>query len=413
MAHPADGRSSGSRLSIAALVLALACGGGGEGVTIPPFWVWAGVVAMDLDGDGRTDVAVAATRVDGPMHGAQVQVFQALAGGGFGPPAAYGVAADPWGLCAGDLDGDGRPDLLAAIPASEPPVPDGIGDSGGLSLLRQDGNHPGRFLPAVWVRTGGAANAAAVLDLTGDGWPDVAVADGVQVNSRVLLLPQSATQPGLLLPPVSVPLGTGHGFRDLKGADVNGDGRVDLVLAGHDCVALLLQKDGGGLAAPVFLPAGPHAEGVAVADLDGDGRLDLVAANAGNAPDGGRGGATVRVYLQRQPGEFTATPIPVPDGARQVAIGDLNGDGLPDLAVVSLVYQSLSTPSRVTVLLQSPVQRGAFLAGGTYNGTLSSNFLALADLDGDGRTDILLNEGPSVMVQTTTPGVFAPPRSLR
>ncbi|GLH70570.1 hypothetical protein GETHPA_21030 [Geothrix rubra] len=410
MGHPAD--TARARLPLAALLLVLACGGGGE-VRIPPFWVWGKVVAADLDGDGRPEVAVAAVLVDGSSRADQVRVFPALAGGGFGPPAAYAVAADPWGLCVADLDGDGRPDLVATIPAVEAPVPNQVGDSGGLSILRQDVAFPGHFFRAVWVRTGGAADAAGVADFTGDGHPDVAVADGVRVNSRVLLLAQSPSQAGTLLPPVSVPVGTGHGYRDLAAADVDGDGRPDLVLAGNDVVAVLLQQAGGGFASPTFLPAGSHVEGVAAADLDGDGRMDLVAANAGNAPDGGRGGATVTVFLQRQPGQFTATSIPVPDGARQVAVGDLDGDGLPDLAVVSLVYPSLSTPSRVSVLRQSSAQRGAFVPGGTYDGTLSSNFLALADLDGDGRTDILLNEGPSVMVQTATPGVFASPRPLR
>lgn len=410
MGHPAD--KVRWRPAAAVLLLVLACGGGGE-VKIPPFRVWGKVVAADLDGDGRPDVAVAATRVDGAFHTSQVQVSFAQPGGGFGTPLAYPVGLDPWGLCAGDLDGDGRPDLVATLPASEPPVPDAIGDSGGLSILRQDARFPGHFLPAVWVRTGGAADAAGLADFTGDGRPDVAVADGVRVNSRILLLPQSASQPGALLPPVPVPVGVGHGYRDLAVADLDGDGRPDLALAGYDCVAVLPQRAGGGFGVPAFLVAGLHVEGVAAADLDGDGRVDLVAACAGNAPDGGRGGASVTVFLQREPGLFTPASIPVPDGARQVAIGDLDGDGLPDLAVVSLVYQSLSTPSRVTVLRQSPSQRGSFVSGGTYDGTLSSNFLALADLDGDGRTDILLNEGPSVMVQTATPGVFAPPRPLR
>nr|WP_275975754.1 VCBS repeat-containing protein [Geothrix terrae] len=398
----------------AALLLGAACGGGGSGeVVIPPFWVWGQVVVTDLNGDGRADVAVPATLIDGGTHRNSVQVFLRDAAGGFAAPSTYSLEFDPWNLCVGDVNGDGRPDLLVSIQASVPPQANVIGDSGGLLILRQDPGTPGRFLPAAWVWTGGAAGPAAVVELTGDGLADVAVADGVFVNSRLLLLAQAPGSPGALLPPMPMPVGSGHGFRDLAVADVNGDGRPDLVLAGYDCVAILHQQAGGGFAAPVFLSAGLKVDGLATADLDGDGRVDLVAANAGNAPDGGKGGANVTVFLQTQPGAFAATALPVADGARQVAIGDLNGDGLPDVAVISLVYQSLSTPSKVTILLQTAAHRGAFTVATVMDGTQNANFLALGDLDGDGRTDLILNEGPSVMFQTAAPGIFSPPRALR
>ena len=400
------------RLAGAALLLGSACGGGGGDVVIPPFWVWGQVVVADLDGDGRDDVAVAATLIDGGTHRNSVQVFLRGAGGGFAAPTAYPLAFDPWGVSVGDLDGDGRPDLVVAIPASTPPQLNTPGDSGGLVLLRQDPATPGRFLAPVWVRTGGAAEACAVADLTGDGLADVAVADGVLVNGRILLLAQAPDPPGSFLPAVPVPVAAGQGFSSLVAADVDGDGRPDLVLAGSGGLAVLHQRAGGGFTAPVLLAVGQRFDGVAAADLDGDGRLDLVAANPGNAPNGGRGGASVTVFLQAQPGIFTATAVPVADGARQVAIGDLDGDGLPEVAVISLVYQSLSTPSKVTILRQSATRRGTFVAAAALDGTQNANFLALGDADGDGRTDLILNEGPSVMLQTA-PGVFSPPRALR
>nr|WP_275976277.1 VCBS repeat-containing protein [Geothrix alkalitolerans] len=398
----------------AALLLGPACGGGGGNgeVAIPPFWVWGQVVVADLNRDGRADVAVPATLIDGGTHRSSVQVFLRDAAVGFAAPAAYPLAFDPWGLAAGDLDGDGRPDLVVAIPASTPPQLNTPGDSGGLIVLRQDPVKPGRFLPQAWIQTGGAAEAATVADLTGDGRADLAVADGVRVNGRMLLLAQAPDSPGAFLPAVPVSVAAGQGFSDLVAADVDGDGRSDLVLAGSGGVALLLRQAGGGFAPPIFLASGQRIDGVAVADLDGDSRMDLVAANPGNVTDGGRGGASVTVFLQTQPGAFAATAIPVADGARQVAIGDLNGDGLPDVAAISLVYQSLSVPSKVTILLQTAASRGAFTVGAVMDGTGSSNFIALGDVDGDGRTDVVLNEGPSVMVQTA-PGVFGSPRALR
>jgi hypothetical protein len=397
-------------LAAAVLCLATACASG-IGVSdfhIPPFWVWGRVVAADLNGDGRQDVAVVATYINESSHTDGVQVFLRNAAGGFDAPVFYPVGSSPWGLCVGDLDGDGRLDLIAISPSADPPQLNTPGDSGGLSILRQDPANPGHFLPFRWVNTGGVADTAAVVDVTGDDRVDVVVGDGVTVNSRILVLAQSAAQAGDLLPPSPLPVGTGHSFQDLVVADINGDGRPDLVFAAFDGVVILCQKAGGGFAAPILVPAGSRVVGVGVADLDGDGRLDVVALNGGYAATDGSGGSSVTVLLQTPSGSFASASIPVAGGAGGLAIADLNGDGLPDIAVISS-----NTPSKLSVLLQSSSHLGSFSVAGVYNGPDLANFLALADVNGDGRLDVILNEGPSVMYQTATPGTFAAPVPLR
>ena len=242
--------------------------------------------------------------------------------------------------------------------------------------------------------------------------PEVIVADGVLRNGRAILLDHNAfTDPAVL--PVSLFVGNSRGSEDVVTGDLNGDGRTDIVLAATDVVASLYQRPGGGFDPAVYLSAGLRVQGVAVADLDGDGRLDIVAANAGNAPAGGTGGASVTVLLQTTAGFFTPTNIAVADGARRVAIADLNGDGVPDLAVVSLVYQELSTPSRMSVLLQSATQRGRFGIPAVYEGPSNGSFIATGDVNGDGRIDIVVNDGPSVLFQSASAtGVFGSPRPL-
>lgn len=392
------------------LALALACGSGlGSGdAPIPPFWVRGQVVTTDLNGDGRPDVAVVATHIDGGIHTDSVEVYLQNAAGGFEPPVRYPVASGPWGLCVGDLDGDGRPDLIALSPSTTPPQ-DGVpGDSGGLSVLRQDPAAPGRFRPAAWVPTGGAAATAAIVDATGDGLADVVVGDGVNLNIRLLVLAQAPSQPGVLLPPVAVPIGTGHGAVDLAVADANGDGLPDLVVSGYDCVVVLHRLAGGGFAPPVFLGSGFRITSVAAADLDGDGRMDLVAASTRDLLAVDRGASSVIVFRQTQPGLFTLTQLPVVGGVDQVAIADLNGDGLPDLATLSA-----EGTAKVSVFLQSLSQRGTFAASGSFAGPPVADFFALGDLDGDGRLEVILGEGPSVMRQTGVPGSFGPPQPLR
>lgn len=394
-----------------------ACGGGGGGgdAVITPFWNRSGLVVADFNGDGRSDLAVAAAYISGPPpHPGYVEIYLQSAVGVFDAPVRYPIGPDPWGMSAGDANGDGRLDLVIATPNALPIQPDTISDSGGISLLWQDAAQPGRFLVSQWLATGGMADDATIARLDGDAWADLMVADAVSVNARTLLLQQNPAVPGTFLAPVSLPTGSGGGSNDVSVADINGDGRTDIALAAQDSIVVFYQKATGGFEPAVVFGAGIHTQGVAVADVDGDGRADLVAANTGNAPSGGTGGASVSILLQSSPGIFVATQIPVADGARRVAIGDLNHDGIPDVAVVSMVYQNLYSPSRISVLLQSAASRGQFSVAGVYAGPDPGSFIAIGDMNGDGRNDLVLETGPSVLMQSASaPGTFAAVQDLR
>ena len=402
---------------LTALVLSACSGGGGSSgdVIIPAFWSRSGIVVADFNNDGQSDVAVAAAYIAGPPpHPGYAEIYLQSAPGVFEAPARYAIGPDPWGMSAGDVNGDGRLDLVIATPSTVAPEIDVITNSGGISVLRQDAALPGRFLSSQWIVTGGAAEDAALAQLNGDVLADLVVADGVLVNGRALLLQQNPGEPGTFLAPVSLLTGSGRGSTDVAVADLNGDGRTDIVLAAHDSIAVFYQRATGGFDPAILLAAGLNPQGVAVADVDGDDRADIVVANAGNAPAGGTGGASVTLLRQTSPGNFAAASIPVADGARRVAIGDLNHDGVPDVGVVSMAYQDVSAPSRISVVLQSSASRGQFAVAGVYAGTVPGSFIAIGDMNGDGHNDLVLENGPSVLMQiAAAPGAFEAVKPLR
>lgn len=378
---------------LAAALLA-ACGGSGGGApVVAPFWVSGGLVVSDLDGDGRADVAVARTYVaQPPPPPGYVDVYLQTAPGRFVPPQPYPIAPDPWVLAAADIDGDGRDDLLAASPLTAPVAINAVGDSGAVSWLRQLAASPGHFDAAQVLATGGVANDVAASEVNGDGRRDLLVADGAVANSRALLMLQQPAA-GAFAAPQPVCAGTGQGWSALAVGDLDGDGRPDLAGVGGGALWWCRGQAGGAFDAPAFIGSGVALVGLVLADLDADGRLDAVAADAGQAPAGGTGGAAVRWWRQTSPGVFTPQSLAVADGARRVAVRDLNQDGRPDIAVISTVYQTQANSTRIGVLLQSDTVAGAFSLTQAWQGPDGAGFIAVGDVTGDGRVDIVV-DGP-------------------
>src|SRR5262249_6417142 len=142
--------------------------------------------------------------------------------------------------------------------------------------------------------------------------------------------------------------------------------------------------------APIVYAAGTFPDAVAVGDFNGDGRPDLVVANGDAYPFFGN--TTIRVLLGNGDGSFHAA---VPDTAgvdpRSVAVGDFNGDGVPDLAVGSFGTYLDFSDSGVSVLTGNG--DGSFQAPVLYHTEASPMAVAVGDFNGDGAPDLALAEG--------------------
>jgi hypothetical protein len=398
----------------ATMVALTACGGGGGGDgtdEIPPFDMQAGVVATDLDGDGDVDVAVANTHVAGPPpHPGSVRIYLHEPSGprSFRESARYDAGADPWDLTAADLTADDVTDLVVATP-----------DGDQVWLLQQDPARRGTFIAARSFATPRAPYQAAAADLDGDQRNDLAVALNSNTPGGIALLFQDPAVPGDFRNAVHVPVG--YLGTTVATADIDGDDRIDLLRASGStdparAGVYLSRQDPilpGTFLPAVKLLAGQRPRHVAVADLNADSRLDLVVANDGI--DGRGSGITVLLADPANPGQFHAgTFYPMSDIARMSCIADLDGDGLPDLEVAAMVPGLVNDyESVVQLFVQDPARPGHFVRGGRHDSGDLAEFIAVADLDGDGLVDVVTGEGPKVLYNDATrPGTLQAVRPL-
>jgi hypothetical protein len=254
----------------------------------------------------------------------------------------------------------------------------------GLRLLRQAGD--GSFVVA-WDDA--SLRMEQLADVDGDGRPDLVtrVLDMVRLHRGLA--------GGGFGPAVEHPLG---GARQIDIADLDGDGRADIVGAG-DGLWLIRQRPDGGFAAPETLALAPEARagGVAAGDLDGDGRADLVYALS-TAGDNGR----LAWRLQRPDGSLgPEQQLPSPTRPSVVRLADLDGDGRLD------VVMALDGTGLLAVFMQ---RSDGTLAPYEYHVVPAIAFptpgqLTIGDFSGDGRPDVLL--GNSVLRQHPPQGTGA------
>ncbi len=399
----------------AALLTGLAgCGHDGDYVVIPgPGYVSAyvpnSVAIADVNADGTPDLVVATTVDQGTGNNpgvAAVYLGTPASPGTYQPGVTYPITGtDPSGIAALDLTGSGGVDLVVS----------NFG-SGNASLFMHDPANPGKYLAATTLTTGGQPNQVVSADINKDGKPDLVFAD-LSTSGNAIVMLQDAAHPGQFLPPVM--LATGNITPSVAVGDLNGDGLPDVVAADYDTngnnghVTVFIQNaasPGSFLAAATF-PAGAQPQAVRIADVNGDGLPDLVVANRGPGGDGtGMPGVSILLQDPTHPGSFLA-PVSylTPWGAIDVAVADLNGDGKPDLAVASL---GPAPTGAVSVLLQNASSPGTFATAVSYFGFGQPLSVAIGDLNGDGHPDIAVADGANatVMLQNAaSPGTFANP----
>ena len=337
------------------------------------------IVVGDLNGDGEPDMAVVNY---GNNSGTTVSVFINKGNGTFNAGVGYTTGTGPWDLAMGDLNGDGKADLVIIN-----------NNSGTFSVLINKGD--GTFLPKVdYSESGGAGPRIAMGDLNGDGKADLVIAN---IGSTISVFMNKGD--GTFYPKTDYT--TTINNINVTIGDLNGDGKADLAVAnnGSSVVDVLINNGNGTFAPKVSYTTGSASSGILIADLNNDNKLDIVTIPSNNSfsvlLNVGNGFATHQDYTTNVLSVFAA-------------VGDLNGDGIPDLVISTTGAGGTGT----TFSTYINTGNGTFGPKTDYTATGTDiEGIKLSDLNGDGKLDVAVigvnSAVVSVFLNQSNPLLFA------
>jgi hypothetical protein len=366
--------------------------GNGDGTFQPPLNYAVGgtpfaVASGNFNNDLNLDLAVANECLDNTCTSGAVSVLLGNGNGTFQAALDYPVQRYPLSVAASDVNGDGTLDLAVANECIDSSC------DGSVSVLL--GNTNGTFQSVVSYPVQRNAQSVAVSDFNNDGKPDLAVAnqcvDKTCATGSVSILLGNGD--GTFQPAVSYPVQ--HNTQFVTVGDFNSDGNQDLAVVNQcsdsTCVTgsisvLLGNGDGTFKPATSYPIQQRNSQSVAVGDFNSDGNLDLAVVNS--CVDSNCDGS-ISILLGNGDGTFQ-TPVnyAVQINAVSVAVGDFNGNGQQDLAVVNECASSACANGSVSVLLGNG--NGTFQAAVNYPVQREPLFVAIADPNGDGNQDLVV-----------------------
>ena len=328
-----------------------------------------GVASADLDQDGRVDIVAVST------YSKLILVQKNT--GTVGAPAFisngnYATGNQPGSISIADIDGDGKQDVVVAN-----------GGSNSVSIFKNISINQDTIilLSKQDLPVGNLPLTAVVCDLDNDGRPDIVCTNA---NDNTVSILRNTSSAGTISFASKIDLNTGKYPDALTTGDLDNDGKNEIVVTNMDDNSISVFKNNCTPGVMTFnskidfgVATGPS--NIAAGDLDGDGNVDIVvgSAQAGQVVLENTTTTTISFAL---PKYFS---VAFGSGTASTSIGDLDGDGKPDIAFTTnfyygaVVLKNLSVPDSIS-FAESPIYRFGDIPS-------SGN---LADLDNDGKLDL-------------------------
>jgi hypothetical protein len=327
------------------------------------------IVAADFDGDGKPDLATANNYWVSPTPSASVSILRNTSSGGnlqFAAKQDLLTGVQTYAVAAADLDGDGKPDLISSSLTDFT-----------ISVFRNTSTTGNiSFGAKTDYSVSGSPYKIVVTDLNGDGKPELIVANGFA--SHVTIFTNISTT-GNVVFNTRTELTTGFAPEAVAVGDLDGDNKPDIVTTnslGNNMYVFRNTSSSGTLSFATKLEfvteAGPYD--IAIGDLDGDDKQDIALSN---------NGTTMFTVFRNTGSAGTISFAPrnnfiAPYGAFCISLGDVTGDGKPDVVLGgedAFVTQNTSSPGNLSFT-------------GSATPLHNVRDIAIADLNADGRNDL-------------------------